>query len=175
MEASPRILVVLDPTANPEPLIRTALKIGSRHARAELILVSLLDPLRASRQTHATLNGLQTELDDHARTALISKLDALGCDWPNTDVVTAYPPQEVTPLAWAWEATLILADPASAREVRQGWFPWLHAPTPLPCPLLIVESAITPPVLPWRGWFQRLRLGWPSRNVAPISHPHTSR
>ncbi|GAB0058649.1 hypothetical protein SIID45300_03002 [Candidatus Magnetaquicoccaceae bacterium FCR-1] len=167
MEGFPRILVVLDPNADPDRLIRTAVQIGNRHARAQLFFVSHLDPARAPRRSQ-TDEGDGAASEEAACTALRSKLDALGCDCPSTRIATAHSPHEVLPLAWAWRATLILSDPASAREVRQGWFPWLHAPIPLPCPLLVVQSETTPPLLPWRGWLHRLRQMWPSRDVAPL-------
>ncbi|MBF0629236.1 MAG: universal stress protein [Magnetococcales bacterium] len=139
MRHKARILAVLDLCAHPQPVIAAALE-RARQPGAELRFVTLFDHAAAPR-TPGLSSGEQFRM---AETTLLHQLEhqvaRIGAGkWPCT-LLSGHPTEEITALASQWHATLIVSDADTARTLASGWFPWQYRPTPLPCPLQVVQT-----------------------------------
>ncbi|MBF0271626.1 MAG: hypothetical protein HQL98_06165 [Magnetococcales bacterium] len=169
MQPVARVIVVVDLHDHPQQVIRTALTLTRLH-RAQLRFVALFD------QGWIPDSG-QLSSQDRFGCAAASMLGGLenavaqagAGEWP-CSLLSGHPAKEMALLTAQWGATLILTDPATARDLHSGWFPWQHASTPLTCPIHVVEPPPPAFLVAITGLLRRfrwLRSSPPTANSTP--------
>ncbi|MBF0437994.1 MAG: universal stress protein [Magnetococcales bacterium] len=134
-----RIIAVIDLFSDPEMVSVEAMTL-SNQLSCEMRFVTLFDHL------NTTPSGLSSqEQFQHCENELMDRLrrhvKLMGAKEALCSVLSGHASEELGKLATQWGADLILADAATARTIHQGWFPWLHPITPLPCRLHVVPPA----------------------------------
>ncbi|MEO5348741.1 MAG: universal stress protein [Magnetococcus sp. YQC-3] len=140
-----RIIAVVDLFSGGGEVIRVAIETAKRHA-ASLRLVTLFEHLEGSPgQGGGELSpeGRFCRNEAELQERLLRQATLMGAVGAECTVLTGHPGEALGGVASQWGADLILADRETARTIHNGWVPFFHGITPLPCKLVIVQRERT--------------------------------